>query len=132
MVKRAETPGLEDYVPLTNALGNHVDVEIRRGDLLNDYQMRCSLGFGGVEEAGKEVKLQWDEPVWDPTETQNGLLMLIGNNMDERNLKRHTLVHGAQINSSISYTCRMLPANVGNFEGGLTPKECSIRFATEA
>ena len=129
VLKRNKMAGLEDYMLLTNASGNHVDVEISKGDLLNDYQMRCLLGFGGFEEDGKEVQLQWDEPIWDPADTKNGLMILSGNNEEEGNFKIRTFRHEAQLNSSINYTCRMVAGNAGYFNGE-PPKDSIVEKGT--
>ena len=125
-----KSDGMGNFAPVANASDNHVDVVIFKGDLLNEYQMRCSLQFAGNEEQSKVVRLQWEDPVWDPPESRNGQPMLTGSNDVDGNFKRRSFTHEVQLNSSISYTCRIFPEYVGNFNGGVAPKECKIRFAT--
>ena len=48
--KDAETNSLQ---PVANGTGNHVDLEVVEGEMLTDYEMRCSLMFAGKEEPSK-------------------------------------------------------------------------------
>ena len=126
--KDAETNQMQ---PLANKTGSHVDVTIFKGEMLTDYEMGCSLMFAGPEEQGKEALLKWDDAVWDPVDSRNGNPLLSGSNQVEGNYRRRSFTHEAQLNSSVSYTCKIHDDLKAHFVGTVGPTECKIIFATE-
>ena len=118
-------------VPPILVSGHHLIVDMVQGDYLGDYEMRCTLGFGGMEEVDREVELDWEQHVEDSAESHNGPSMLVGINRVDGNYKRRSFTHRTKLTSSIIYTCRIRPETVGNFIGREPPRQCSIHFVAK-
>ena len=127
------------YELVFNATGNDVHLTVFEGAFLSDYKMRCSLAFAGSEQPGKNVSLEWDDPVWDPKGKENGEPMLRARQEEwitkgkRLDYKRREVTHEARLYSSstISYTCRVGAERVADFANGAPPKECRIQFVSK-